>query len=184
MMSQGARYQRLLKLVREKQPKCIVEIGTHSGQRAINMLSLVPTARYYGFDLFEDATPETDAAEFNNKKRYTMITVWDRLSVWDVHLTKGNTRNTLPLFAPDRPVDFVWLDGGHSVETIRSDWENIKKHLAPDAVVLFDDYYTRVPFDTTKIGCNAVVAELKHEILPESDPVVGGGNVQIARVYP
>jgi len=98
-----------------------------------------------------------------------------------VQLFKGNTRETLKTFKPEMPVDFLWLDGGHSVETIRSDWENLKPHLAPDAVVFFDDYYTG-PIDTSLYGCNEVVKDLNHEIVGDRDSVLGGGSTQMVRI--
>lgn len=175
------RYDQLLKLVREKQPTAIAEIGTWNGTRAQEMLNLCPTAKYYGFDLFEEATPETDREEMNVKAHHYMERILDKLTGFDVQLYKGNTRDTLKNF--NEPVDFVWLDGGHSVETVQSDWDNIKRCLTPDAVVLFDDYYTG-PIDIGKFGCNKIVWNLKHEVLPDRDPVAGGGWVQIVRVYP
>jgi predicted O-methyltransferase YrrM len=174
------RYSQLLAAVREKQPKAILEVGTWNGVRAQEMLNLCPTAKYYGFDLFEDATPQTDREEMNVKPHHYMDRIHDRLTGFEAWLYKGNTRETLKNF--NEPVDFVWLDGGHSVETIRSDWDNIKRCLMPDAVVLFDDYYTG-PIDTARFGCNEIVKDLKHEVLPDADPVAGGGRVQIVRVY-
>ena len=178
------RYMKLLKAVREKNPKCIVEVGTWNGGRAMEMLNLAPQAVYYGFDLFEDADPKTDAEEFNVKQHYSVEDVEMRLTGYKVHLIKGNTRETLKNFKPEIPVDFVWLDGGHSVETVRSDWENLKPHLAPDAWVFFDDYYTGPSIDTSKFGCNEVVKNLTHEVIPEGDWVKGGGSVHMVRVYP
>src|SRR5689334_9649309 len=133
------RYEYIHAAVKEEQPKVIVEIGTWNGVRAQHLLNLSPGSKYYGFDLFEDATPETDKEEFNVKKHCTMSDVYERLTGFDVTLIKGNTRETLKNF--NEPVDFVWLDGGHSVETIRSDWENIKRCLTPTATVFFDDYF-------------------------------------------
>ena len=111
----------------------------------------------------------------------TLAAVQERLKGYDAQLFKGNTRDTLAAF--NEPVDFVWLDGGHSIETIRSDWENVKRVLAPGAVVFFDDYYTG-PIDTDTMGCNRIVSELSHQVLPAKDPVSGGGWVQIVRVFP
>ena len=176
------RYLQLLDAVRQKNPSAILEVGTWNGIRAQEMLSLAPDATYYGFDLFEDATRETDKEEMNVKPHYFLEAVNDRLTGFDVHLFKGNTRETLASF--NEKVDFVWLDGGHSVETIRSDWENIKRCLNPDAWVFFDDYYTGPEIDTTKYGCNEIVKDLEHEVLPEKDYVRGGGFVQMVRVYP
>jgi predicted O-methyltransferase YrrM len=176
------RYLQLHEAVRKKQPKAILEVGTWNGERAVNLLNLCPTAKYYGFDLFEDATKQTDEEEFNVKRHHFKADVLQRLDGFDVELFKGNTRETLKHF--DRPVDFVWIDGGHSIETIRSDWENVKRCLTPDAWVFFDDYFSGGGIDTTKMGCNSLVHELKHEVLPVKDWVVGDGRTQIVRVFP
>ncbi len=175
------RYEQLLKAVREKQPRAILEIGTWNGERARQMLNLAPEATYYGFDLFEEATAQTDIEEKNVKPHYRLEQVEGRLWGFKAFLYKGNTRETLKNF--NEQVDFVWLDGGHSVETIRSDWENVKRCLAPDAWVFFDDYYTG-NIDTTLYGCNEIVKDLKHEVLPDADWVSGGGSVQMVRVWP
>lgn len=175
------RYHQLLAAVRAKQPKAILEIGTWNGVRAHQMLSLSPKSKYYGFDLFEDATKETDLEELNVKPHHYVEAVYQRLDGFDVELFKGNTRETLAKF--NEPVDFVWLDGGHSVETIRSDWENVKRVVTPDAWIFFDDYITGGGSDTTKFGCNEIVKDLRHELLPQKDWMVGNGTTQMVRVY-
>lgn len=176
------RYAALIDAVRQKKPTAILEIGTWNGQRAEEMLRMVPDAKYYGFDLFETATAETDSEEMNVKPHYTLDRVYERLHGYNVQLFKGNTRETLPLF--NEPVDFVWLDGGHSVETIRSDWENVKRVATPDAWIFMDDFYTG-PIDTKKFGCNEILKDVtRFEILPHRDYVAGGGWVQMVRVYP
>jgi Methyltransferase domain len=91
-------------------------------------------------------------------------------------------RDTLPNF--NEPVDFVWLDGGHSVDTIRSDWEQVQRVLLPGAWVFFDDWYSGGQIDTTRFGCNEVVRDLRHLVLRDKDPVMGGGWVQMVRVFP
>lgn len=175
------RYRQVLTEVVRRKPMAILEIGVWKGLRALEMLSLAPEGCiYYGFDLFEDANPETDAAEKNVKSHHKVADVRKLLAEYPVKLFKGNTRETLKDF--HEKVDFVWLDGGHSVETIRSDWENVKRLLNPGAVVLFDDYYTG-GIDTKLYGCNEIVNGLKHEVLPMADPVHGGGFVHIARVH-
>jgi predicted O-methyltransferase YrrM len=175
------RYDQLHQAVAFKKPRAILEIGTWNGMRALNMLTICPTAKYYGFDLFEDATDETDKAEFNVKPHNALDDVYYRLKDFDVTLHKGNTNETLPRFTDS--VDFVWIDGGHSVDTIRNDWQNVARVIAPDAWVFFDDYYSG-GIDTSLMGCNTIVAPLKHEILPMRDKVSGGGFVQMVRVFP
>ena len=175
------RYQQVLDAVTRKQPKVIAEIGTWNGVRALQMLQRAPDATYYGFDVFEHADDALREEEFSHKKPTTEADVRAKLDGYRVNLIVGNTRETLRDFKPHAPIDFLWLDGGHSVETIRSDWELIKPHLAKDAEVYFDDYFLDGP-DTDKFGCNRVVESLPHEVLPMMDTVVGGGTTQIVRV--
>lgn len=176
------RYRKLLECVRAKDPRSIVEIGTWNGERAYAMLTLAPGARYYGFDLFEDATDDTDREEMNVKAHHSLQEVQARLAGFDAHLVKGNTRQTLAAFSPEHKIDFVWLDGGHSLETIRSDWRNIKMHLADAAWVLFDDYYVG-GIDTNRFGCNKVVEGLPHILLGDGDPVTTDRETVCGKVY-
>jgi len=175
------RYSALIQAVRDKQPKAILEVGTWNGTRAIEMLNVAPEGcKYYGFDLFEDATPETDREEMNVKSHHYVDRIQERLSGYDATLYRGNTRWTLAEF--NEPVDFVWLDGGHSVETIQSDLDNVLRVATPEARIFLDDYYTG-PIDTTKFGCNSIVEKYRHEVLPQRDPVSGGGWVQMVRLF-
>ena len=173
------RYEQLLDAVRTLQPRSILEIGTWNGNRALQMLMLSPGATYYGFDLFEDATDKTDEEEKNVKPHHSVKTVSARLEGFKFKLHKGNTRETLKAF--NEPIDFAWIDGGHSVETIRSDWENVRRVLKPGAAVFFDDYYSG-GIDTELYGCNKVVEEWPHLVLPAKDPVIPSGWVQMVKV--
>ena len=93
------RYDQLIDAVRKKHPQAILEVGTWNGGRALDMLQVAPLARYYGFDLFEDADKETDAVEFNVKRHARLADVSKILKDYDAHLFKGNTRETLKEFA-------------------------------------------------------------------------------------
>lgn len=175
------RYVQLLEAVMDLQPRAILEIGTWNGERALQMLTFSPGAKYYGFDLFEDATDQTDETEKNVKPHCRVSQVMARLKGFNAQLFKGNTRDTLKDF--NEPIDFAWIDGGHSVETIRSDWDNVRRVLKPGGAVFFDDYYSG-GIDTELYGCNKVVEEWPHVILPAKDPVIPSGFVQMVRVYP
>lgn len=179
------RYDYVAALAAKYQPETILEVGTWNGRRAVEMLTAAPKARYYGFDLFEEATEETDAAEMNVKKHHSLRGVHSYLlealgPEREITLIRGNTRKTLAEF--NESVDFAWIDGGHSVETIRSDWDNVRRVIKPGGVVLFDDYYSD-DIDTSKFGCNSIVKDWDHVVVCAPDPVLGGGTVRIARVY-
>lgn len=184
------RYAQLIELVRQLQPEVVVEIGTWNGNRAVEMAQAAPAMRYYGFDLFEEATPQTDEEEKNVKPHFDRWQVQEALIKSGVaaSLVPGNTKESLPKFIalnPELKADLIYIDGGHAVETIRSDFENAKKMVKPGGVIVFDDYYVDMPEeDLDKWGANRVLEEdgCLYERLPIVDPVVGGGGTQLAVV--
>lgn len=155
------RYDRLIFLAAQKKPEVLIEIGTHRGQRA--RLLKAHCARYYGFDLWEAGSDETDRRESNGKGRSSQAQAAEALARSRFELIAGDTRDTLPAFCNrGTRADFVFIDGGHSVETIASDWRWISKILTPGAVVVFDDYYEP---GRDGFGCNSIVAGIEHELL-------------------
>lgn len=182
----GKRYTQLLQLIDVFRPRSILEIGTFNGHNAVRMITQAqkynPEIMYVGYDLFENATAETDAAEFNVKPHNSIKDVSNDIKHGApnsaVSLVKGNTRETLkPIHA-----DFAFIDGGHSIETIAHDYEAVRSC----AVVVLDDYYVpdndgKCP-DISTMGCNQLVKGLKHVVLPRKDPVQGGGLVQMVLV--
>lgn len=177
------RYEYLRKRVGKLQPASIIEVGTWNGERALAFLQMAPKAHYYGFDYFDSWIPDVDTMEMNVKKPVRLDVVQKKLGGYKATLIRGNTRETLRDFVPDAPIEFAWIDGGHSIETIAQDWANVKRVLAPGAEVWFDDYYSGGP-DTSQYGCNQLVETLKHEIWPERDMVCTGGWTQMVRVWP
>ena len=155
------RYDKLIALAAEKKPDVLIEIGTHKGARA--RLLKVHCKKYYGFDLWEAGDEETDRRESNGKGRSTRAQAMQALAGADFELIQGDTLDTLPVFWESGiKIDFAWIDGGHSVDTIASDWRWISRMLAPGAVVVFDDHYTP---ERAGFGCNAIVAGIEHELL-------------------
>ncbi len=138
------RYRYLLEAVRQARPRRILEIGTWKGKHAQLMIECAlefGEAEYYGFDLFERCPIE----EFP-KAQWTVPlekikAVLEKTGA-KIHLFKGDTRRTLaetrlPL------MDFIFIDGGHSLETVRNDWEHCKKLMHAGTVLIFDDYWDR-----------------------------------------
>ena len=58
-------------------------------------------------------------------------------------LVAGPTEKTLQEFVENntRKFEFIYIDGGHSLETIDSDWRYCEKILSDKGVIVFDDYY-------------------------------------------
>ena len=149
-----SRYKQLADLVRYYKPKTILETGTWNGGRAIEMalaaFQKTDEVHYIGYDLFEDATTETDHEEFNVKPHNTLEAVHKRLIEFSEHvkekenkeftfqLTKGNVRETL-LKKDIKDVDFALIGSGNSIETVQTEYEILKD--VP--VVIGDHYFTK-----------------------------------------
>jgi hypothetical protein len=180
-----------------------LEIGTYDGVRAAQLLNHWlrngdrRTASYVGFDLFENLTPEMSRAELSKSRLppsrrevlKRMGAALPKADRWRLRLLPGNTRETLPAFvaalgAGDRP-SLVFMDGGHSPETVASDWACVRRLLGPRAVALLDDYYE----NREDFGCKPLVDGLAADpslavrVLDPADHVESTGLViRMARV--
>lgn len=150
------RYENLVHEINRVKPKRIVEIGTCKGERAEMMIRAAVQHRddveYIGFDLFEAPPDEEFSARTHP---WPVSKVQQRLEhlgaqIW---LVVGDTKGTLHGFSD---VDFVFLDGGHSDETVRSDFEAILPAINPGAPIMCDDYWNYPGGG----GCNALVDSL------------------------
>ncbi len=145
------RYDELVKEVGIYKPKTIMEIGSFRCARAERMIGeAIKFADnsndifYYGFDLFEGLTPDLKLSEFCGKAKSPDESLCEHKLIslgCQYQLIKGNTRETLKTFVPARKIDFVFIDGGHSIPTITSDWNNVVRVCEKGCIVYFDDYY-------------------------------------------
>lgn len=170
-----------------------LEVGVYSGRHArrVNHQALkkgCPRVQYWGFDLFEDYCPVAHAHEGNKPGAVpTLEEVRTFLEAPQVEVTliRGDSRQTLgKVLRFVKPLDLIFLDGGHSLETIRSDWGNVRKRLHPGSVVLFDDYYP----DRDDVGCRSLIEELRQDrryrvdLLDPLDSYRSGLAVRFARL--
>ncbi len=165
-----SRYEQIPRILSVLPHEVIAEIGVAKGRTGREMC-LVNLRRgrkvhYIGFDLFEQMTEALSATELNAKAVDSLEAVAagfkalqdEYPGLLTFQLVQGNTRETLPDFKwPEDGVDIVFLDGGHSVETIASDYDAVRNIAR---LVIFDDYYLAGQ-DTAKFGCNTLVDGLK-----------------------
>lgn len=147
-----------------------LEIGTYDGVRASQLINTFigggpgRTAEYYGFDLFEDCTHEIAKAELSKAKLAPSVReVRNRMAHINklaFSLFKGYTKDTMPKAVPNLPMmDLVFVDGGHSLETIAGDWKNVLPLVHQSTIVLFDDYYE----NREDYGCKTLVESLSEK---------------------
>ncbi len=150
------RYSNLLKQISKRQPRTLMEIGTWNGVHGSRMLKHARQYRknaiYYGFDLFEDMNTTIAKKEINPKAIVTREDVIKNFAKEgftlniDYHLIKGFTNVSIPRFIATSKslrevMDFIFIDGGHSLKTISEDLENCVQLMDKDSVLLMDDYY-------------------------------------------
>ena len=161
-------------------PKSICEIGCYKGKTSLALcryaLEFTDTLHFAGYDLFELATRENDITEKNgkghgnfqktekamikierdcdpdNKKFYKYK---NKKFTYELH--KGYTQDTLEA----RTYDFVFIDGGHSYETVKHDYEKVKG----SKLIFFDDYNLKpVRKFCDEIGAIPLEQDLGHKV--------------------
>ena len=188
------RYKQLSEMITFYKCESLLETGTYNGGRAIQMADAAfehtDKVTYTGYDLFGTTTPELNQLEFNSKATNTTEAVIERLTeyamekakegkTFEFKLIEGNTNQTLK----DKPTaDFVFIDGGHSYDTVSHDYKQLKHNK----IVVLDDYFSkdeqdREPEEEHR-GVNKLWTEkIKNRedayvyVIPSNDPVMGGG---------
>ncbi len=173
------RYEFLMLLVEYLQPVSFLEVGTWKGERSSWIARKLPgLERFVGFDFFESGTEQEHIAEKtincqHAAKQAVRDLIMSRSANKDLNLelVEGNTQVTLPAFLEAgnaKAFDFVFMDGGHSLETIASDWKYCSQLVKDDGVVVLDDYH----FHHFDFGCRPLV-----------DSLIQGGE-HVVRFYP
>jgi len=177
------RYSNIFIIIKKNKCRTFLEIGTYDGNNAFKMIKTAQKnwpkdqIEYYGFDLFEDFMMIDKDKEFFQEKNlmFSSKYIQNFLSKMgaNIFLYKGYTKDTLPLFLREiknkkKIFDLIFIDGGHSIETIENDWNYVKKLMDNNTIVLFDDYYiTKEKENIAGVGCNSIIHGLnqnKYEI--------------------
>tara|TARA_A100001011_G_scaffold230594_1_gene238664 strand:- start:3251 stop:3913 length:663 start_codon:yes stop_codon:yes gene_type:complete len=166
-LSNTKRYAFLLNSIFKRKPKSILEIGVYNGNRAVEMIETAKIFNkdiiYYGFDLFEDFYKNKKLLKNElSKNPLSKKKIINKLSNFEkIKLIKGNTISTLHKFVKSKKeIDFAFIDGGHSLNTIKKDWKNINKLMSENSLVIFDDYYELISKKKINAGCNKVINSL------------------------
>jgi len=171
------RYKHITRIIRDINAKILVEIGVgkavRSRQMILTALETPGKVTFYGFDLFEDMTLEQCRQEACQMP-YSESHIRNLLTTPGVrvYLIKGDTKYTLRKCKIIHP-DFIFIDGGHSQETIKADWNWIQFYIGDNTTLIFDDYLSE--YEQLGWGCNPVIdnlsdsAEYKVEILEPPD---------------
>ena len=178
--SKYSRYRHIYWIIINLRPKSILEVGVYKGKRSNEMINLTKdftkSLSYYGFDLFEKIQMSKINLELSKQplsRTQLQKKLLNKFKDVKINLIQGDTKKTLKNFSKKKKkIDFVFIDGGHSIQTIQSDWNNVKNFISEKSVVIFDDYYDDKNI-IKKFGCNKIIEKLdnkyKYEILPSND---------------
>lgn len=191
-----SRYEHLLDVFRGHNPGSMVEIGVWRGDRTVRFIEEGRALqRYVGFDLFEDISEATFQAErMGECTPHSREGVMQRIAPLlrdrscTGELVAGRTEETLTNFAQANTgqFDFVYVDGGHSVETIASDWAATRQLVKPGGLVVFDDYYLNDATRGAKSLIDSLVAQGTDEVrfFPMIEDIIENLQITMVAVRP
>ena len=127
----------LNKYISKNKCKKIMEIGVAYGENARTMVMVAirnfspKEVKYYGFDLF-GGSDDSRVDQVRQKLRETGC---------KFRLFKGDSVVALPREVKTLPkMDLIFIDGGHSYATVKSDWENSRFLMHDETAVFFHNY--------------------------------------------
>ena len=183
-----------LSIVKQHRPNTFLEVGVFCGVTARNVCELLETLhkdnfKYIGIDLFGGNIPDKEnipsyvkEQKFSNpfKSLYYNFILKENLNSQQsvsnflkkfskkIKLIQGNSNSVLKNLNIEK-VDFVFLDGGHSFETVFEDLNLIYKKISGNkgAIILCDDYDDSSYITGVKKAVDAFVQKnsLKFEIV-------------------
>ena len=173
----------LLDQVEFYKPKNFLEVGVFQGVTSRNIcekLNIINDGKFsfHGIDIFEDSNNTVDKKEMTTKHNklsnpfkhllfniilkkdlFSIDSIYEFLKRYkdNVHLYKGFSDTEL-LKVDLSTIDMIFLDGGHSYETVSSDLSLILKKIKKGKVIICDDY------DQKTYGVKKAVDELKDQV--------------------
>lgn len=140
------RYRHLYEEIDRIKPRRILEVGTNDGINAVEMVRRAARhnaeVEYFGFDLFEALDRKALRREFSiGTRSHSEVASHLRRKGVRANLVAGDTQITLPAAARVlAPMDLIFVDGGHSYQTVMSDWTSVEPLVSAETSVVFDDY--------------------------------------------
>ena len=173
----------LLDQIEIYKPKNFIEVGVFQGVTSRNVCEKLYEIHkenflFHGIDIFEDTNINIDNKEmtikhnkisnpfkhliFNiilKKNLFSIDSIYSFLKKFknNVELYKGFSETELPKIDMSK-IDMVFLDGGHSYETVRSDLSLILKGIKKNKIIICDDY------DQVNYGVKKAVDELLNQV--------------------
>ena len=173
----------LLREIETYKPKNFLEVGVFQGVTSKNVCETLYKINkenflFHGIDVFEDTDANFDNREMTTKHNklsnplkhliFNIILKKNLFSIESIYsflkkfqqnvvLYKGFSDTELPKINM-ADIDMIFLDGGHSYETVNSDLSIILKGIKKGKVIICDDY------DQPSYGVKKAVDEFKNKV--------------------
>lgn len=153
--------------VRAHRPEVVVEIGSARG-RSTTLLSLACVENGVGKVYAIDPNTSNDWSERGTSgdnfaflqeriRSYGFASVCELMRMPSLEAAKSWTL----------PIDFLFIDGDHSYEGVKRDYEAFLPHLKEDAIVAFHDslweHHKDSPYYTDTMGVPKFISELQQQ---------------------
>tara|TARA_Y100000816_G_scaffold175501_1_gene126432 strand:+ start:130 stop:759 length:630 start_codon:yes stop_codon:yes gene_type:complete len=173
----------LMSQIENYQPKVFLEVGVFQGVTSRNVCELLNKINkgnflFYGIDIFESTNNEINNREMTVKHNkisnpikhllFNIILKKNLFSIDSIYKFLGKFKNNVKLYKglsnsellkiDLSAVDMVFLDGGHSYETVREDLSLILKQIKKEKIIICDDY------DQLNYGVKKAVDEIKDQV--------------------
>lgn len=142
-------------------PGDVVEIGVLLGGGTYKLCKYLereaPGKQVYAIDIFDPSFDSTTCAEGatmaelyqaaladGSVQGRTQREIFDHITA-DCHNLAVLAEDSATVQIPAERIAFAYIDGNHSAEYVRSDFELIWSKLSPGGIVSFDDYGSNIP---------------------------------------
>jgi len=85
-------------------------------------------------------------------------------------MLRGRTAEIAPGW--NQEIDLLFIDGDHSYEGVRFDWETFSRYLTDFSITVFHDTTYELRTDYDSASCKLGVARLVEELRAEGYPVI------------
>tara|TARA_B110000444_G_scaffold228667_1_gene234610 strand:+ start:73 stop:702 length:630 start_codon:yes stop_codon:yes gene_type:complete len=173
----------LLDQIKTYKPKNFLEVGVFQGVTSRNVCEKLyeinrENFSFHGIDIFEDTNSNIDNKEMTTKHNklsnplkhllfniilkkdlFSIDSIYKFLNKFEdnVHLYKGFSDTELPKVDMTK-IDMVFLDGGHSYDTVKNDLSLIIKRIKKGKIIICDDY------NQVSYGVKKAVDELINQV--------------------
>lgn len=134
-------------VIAKKRPKRLLEIGTFDGNTTLQMaLNSPEDALIHTIDLpageFETSAPvlESDLQFIADEKKQIRKFQGTSIKQKVCQHFGDSTSYDFTKFTKEGPLDFIFVDGGHSYACVQSDTENALRSLAENGCILWHDF--------------------------------------------